>query len=146
MKEANNEQTLIGRSMRLVVLLSIIYALAGNAFFYISYYNVGIVEYSYLIAVFLMVAFAAPIIRFFRNSHWYFPIFIFLFWIPFSVLFAFVLSKLLKLSLYDYDFGLLLVYFLVLNVMITVLGITLGIVVNGITVIWAKYKGKSAKV
>jgi len=145
MKEVNSEQILIGRSMRLVVLLSVIYALAGNAFFYISYYNAGIIDWSYLISAFLIMAFAAPIIRFFRNRHWYFPIFIFLFWIPFSVLFAFVLSKLLKLSLYDYDFGLLLVYFLVLNIMIIVLGITLGIVVNGVMVIWSKYKDKAAK-
>ncbi|MEV5029776.1 hypothetical protein [Paenibacillus sp. LPE1-1-1.1] len=141
MEEAVKEQVLFKRSMRSVLLLSLIYAAAGNAFLYTAYFNSAIVERSYLVCGLMIFAFAIPIVKLFRNRHWYFPIFIFLFWIPFSVLLAFALSQILPLSQNDTDFGLLLVYFLILNVLVMVLSIALAMIINAFWMLWGKYNG-----
>lgn len=130
---------LFKRSMRWVLLLSAIYAAVGNLFLYGAYFNSGIIKRSYIICAIMIIAFALPIVKLFRNRHWYFPAFIFLFWIPFSVLLAYLLSKLLPLSDNNADFGLLLVYFLILNILVIVLGIGLGMLVNGCWMLWDKY-------
>lgn len=143
MEEVTKEQLLFRRSMRLVLVLSAIYAAVSNVFLYTAYYYSGIVEQSYIICMIMIVAFALPIVKFFRNQHWYFPIFIFLFWIPFSVLLAFILSQVLPRSDNTVDFGLLLVYCLILNVIVTLLGITLGMIFNGGSTLWKKYSQAS---
>ncbi|MGO4549303.1 hypothetical protein AB4Z29_31440 [Paenibacillus sp. 2TAB23] len=140
MEEAVMEQALFKRSMRIVLLLSLIYAVAGNMFLYTAYFNSGIVKNSYIICALMVVAFSVPIVKWFRNRHWYFPIFIFLFWIPFSVLLAYVLSQVLPLSRNDTDFGLMLVYFLILNVMIMLLSIALGMLINAGWLLRERYK------
>lgn len=130
---------LFRRSMKRVLLLSAIYAGAGNLFLYAAYFNSGVIKRSYIICAIMIIAFALPIVKLFRNRHWYFPAFIFLFWIPFSVLLAFVLSKVLPQSDNNADFGLLLVYFLILNILVIVLGIGLGMLVNGCWMLYDKY-------
>jgi uncharacterized membrane protein len=140
MEEIPKEQVLFKRSMRSVLVLSVIYAVACNVFLYAAYFNSGIIKQSYLICVIMILAFAAPIVKLFRNRHWYFPAFIFLFWIPLSVILAFVLSQVLPLSDNQTDFGLLLVYFLILNVLVMVLGLSLGMLVNACWMLWDKSK------
>ncbi|WP_139996870.1 hypothetical protein [Paenibacillus paridis] len=140
MEEIPKEQVLFKRSMRSVLVLSVIYAVACNVFLYAAYFNSGIIKLSYLICVIMILAFAAPIVKLFRNRHWYFPAFIFLFWIPLSVILAFVLSQVLPLSDNQTDFGLLLVYFLILNVLVMVLGLSLGMLVNACWLLWDKSK------
>ncbi|WP_424766564.1 hypothetical protein [Paenibacillus sp. sgz302251] len=139
MKEKTEEQVLVRRSMRLVLLLSVVYALAGNIFFYSGYYNNNVIEWSYLISVIMIIAFALPVVMLFRNRHWYFPLFIFLFWIPFSVLIAFLLSRVLPLS-GEQDLALMLFYFLILNLMVILVGIALGMSINGFLMLWKKLK------
>ncbi|WP_028608336.1 hypothetical protein [Paenibacillus harenae] len=141
-QEVSKEQALFRRSLRHVFLLSALYALAGNAFLYASYYNSRIVDWSYLISAIMIAAFAVPVVLLFRNRHWYIPVFIILFWIPFSVLFAFLLSRVLPMTGDPYDFGLLLVYYLILNVIAIVLGIALGMIVNALWLLWSKLKKK----
>ncbi len=143
MEEATKEPMLFRRSMRSVLILSAIYAALSNVFLYTAYFYSGIVERSYIICTIMIIAFALPIVKLFRNQHWYFPIFIFLFWIPFSVLLAFVLSQVLPLSDNTVDFGLLLVYFLILNVIVTLLGIALGMIFNAGSMLWRKYNRTS---
>ncbi|WP_169084439.1 hypothetical protein [Paenibacillus sp. PL91] len=138
MEEAAKEQLLFRRSMRLVLLLSAIYAVVSNVFLYAAYFNSGIVEWSYLICAIMVIAFVVPIVMLFRNRHWYFPAFIFLFWIPFSVLLAFILSQVLPISDHYADFGLLLVYCLILNVVVMVLSIVLGIIINTGWILWQR--------
>ncbi|WP_138753788.1 hypothetical protein [Paenibacillus sinopodophylli] len=139
MEEAVKEQMLFKRSMRTVLLLSFLYAAAGNVWMYAAYFNSGIVENSYLICAGMVLVFAMPIVKWFRNRHWYFPIFIFLFWIPFSVLLAYVLSQILPLSQQNTDFGLLLVYYLILNVLVMLVGLGLGMLVNVCWMLWDRY-------
>jgi hypothetical protein len=141
--EGSKEQAVIRRSLRHVITLSVLYALTGNAVLYASYYKSGIVDWSYLICALMVVAFAAPVVLLFRNRHWYFPAFIFLFWIPFSVLFAFLFSRILPMTEDSYEFGLLLVYYLILNIIAVVLGIALGMVVNAFWLLWRKLKSKN---
>lgn len=130
---------LFRRSMRWVLLLSAVYAAASNVFLYSAYFYNGIVEQSYIICAVMIVAFALPIVKLFRNRHWYFPTFIFLFWIPFSVLLAYVLSLVLPMTNSAVDFGLLLVYCLILNVIVMVLGIGLGMLANASWLLWKKW-------
>lgn len=141
MAEHTKEQLQIRRSMRSVAALSLLYAAAGNAFLYSAYYFNGIIERSSLIGVLMIIAYAAPVVMLFRNRHWYFPAFIILFWIPFSVLLAFALYRLLPLRDDDY-FGMLLVYCLVLNVTVLLLGIALGMLVNACLAVWSRVKAK----
>lgn len=140
MEEAAKEQVLFRRSIRLVLLLSAIYAAAGNVFLYAAYFNSGILEWSYMICALMIIGFALPIVKLFRNRHWYFPAFIFLFWIPFSVLLAYVLSLVLPAPDHYADFGLLLVYFLILNVVVMVLSIALGIIINACWMLLEKFR------
>ncbi|MCA0756128.1 hypothetical protein KP806_13815 [Paenibacillus sp. N4] len=141
MAEHTKEQQQIRRSMRWVVTLSLLYAAAGNAFLYSAYFYNGIVERSSLIGGLMIIAFAAPVVALFRNRHWYFPAFIFLFWIPFSVLLAFALYRLLPLREDDY-FGMLLVYCLVIHITVVLLGIALGMLVNACLAVWSRVKAK----
>jgi hypothetical protein len=128
--------------MGLVLLLSAAYALAGNAFLYSAYFNNDVMKWSYIISTFMVIGYAIPIVVLFRNRHWYFPPFIFLFWIPFSVLFALLFGKALPLADDDYGFALLIVYFLILNVFVIVLGILLGMVINACWMLWSKFARK----
>lgn len=140
MEEAAKEQVLFRRSIRLVLLLSAIYAAVGNVFLYAAYFNSGILEWSYMICALMIFGFALPIVKLFRNRHWYFPAFIFLFWIPFSVLLAYALSLVLPSPDHYADFGLLLVYFLILNVVVMVLSIALGIIINACWMLLEKFR------
>jgi hypothetical protein len=124
---------MLRRSMRRVLLLSLIYALAANALMYAAYFARGIVKWNLPIGIVLVAAYAVPIVLWFRNRHWYFPAFIFLFWIPFSVLIGYGLSLLLPLEQSaDYSMDLLVVVYLIVNVIITLLGLATGMLVNGI--------------
>ncbi|HTG70423.1 MAG TPA: hypothetical protein VL921_14290 [Candidatus Udaeobacter sp.] len=140
MEEAAKEEAVFRRSMRSVLVLSIVYAAAGNVFLYSAYFNSGIVKWSYIICTLMIFAFTLPIVKLFRNRHWYFPAFIFLFWIPFSVLLAYVLSQVLPVSDNYADLGLLLVYFLILNVVVMVLSIAFGMTINGCWMLWKRAK------
>jgi hypothetical protein len=140
MEEAAKEQMLFRRSMRSVLLLSAIYAVVSNVFLYSAYFNNGIVERSYFICTLMVIGFVLPIVKLFRNRHWYFPAFIFLFWIPFSVLLAFILNQVLPLSDHYGDFGLLLVYCLILNVVVMVLSIAIGMIINTGWLLWDRIK------
>lgn len=142
MEEVPEERLLFRRSMRSVLLLSAVYALAGNAFLYSAYFINAVIEWSYIICTVMVIGYAIPVVKLFRNRHWYFPAFIFLFWVPFSVLFAFLIGKVLPLTDDDYGFGLLLVYFLILNVIVIVLGIILGMVINACWMLWSKFAGQ----
>ncbi len=133
MQDISEDQRLIRLSMRRVLLLSLAYALAGNAFMYAAYYNRGIIEWNVPISLLLIAAFAAPIVRWFGNRHWYFPVFIFLFWIPFSVLIGYGLSVALPLRTDAPDsFDLLVVVYLMINVAVVLLGLAAGMLINGI--------------
>ncbi|MNZ85867.1 hypothetical protein D3C78_1046730 [compost metagenome] len=129
------EQLSFSRAMRQVVLLSFLYALISNGFLYAAYYSPVIVEWSYVIALLLIVVISIPIIIWFFNRYWYFPAFIFMFWIPFSVLLAYFLYQVLPTGSNDYEFGLLLLFYLILDVFVVVAGIGLGMAVNGIRVL-----------
>ncbi|MBD2868303.1 hypothetical protein [Paenibacillus arenilitoris] len=140
MEDAKNERAQLGRSLRRVVLLGFAYALAGNGVLYASYYNSGIIDSGYLVCALLAVAFAVPVVLLFRNRHWYFPAFIFLFWIPFSVLIGYLLSLALPMTMDSYEFGLLLVYYLILNVIAIVVGLALGMIVNALWLLGSRLK------
>lgn len=130
MEKATDEQLLIKRSMRSVLLLSVIFAIIANVLMYSAYFNSEIVKWSYFICMVLIIGYAIPIVRLFRNRHWYFPTFIPLFWIPFVVLLGFLLNKVLPMSNDYQNFELLLVYYFILNVIVLVLGIALGMIIN----------------
>jgi hypothetical protein len=140
MEEAAKEPMLFKRSMKSVLLLSAIYAAVSNVYLYSAYFNSRIIEWSYLICTLMVIAFVLPIVKLFRNQHWYFPAFIFLFWIPFSVLLAYVLSQVLPITDDYVDFGLLLVYCLILNVAAMVLSIALGMIINTGWMLWHRMK------
>ncbi|OBZ10034.1 hypothetical protein [Bacillus sp. FJAT-26390] len=140
MEAAAKEPMLFKRSMKSVLLLSAIYAVVSNVYLYSAYFNSSVIEWSYLICTVMVIAFVLPIVKLFRNQHWYFPAFIFLFWIPFSVLLAFVLSQVLPVTDDYVDFGLLLVYCLILNVAVMVLSIALGMIINTGWMLWHRMK------
>lgn len=142
MEEKTNNQMVFRRSLLLSVLLGAAYALAGNAFLYSAYFNSGIIKHSYVICIVMIVLFAVPVVWLFHNRSWYFPVFIFMFWVPFSVLFAFVLGKTLPLIEGDTGFSLLLAYFLILNVTVIVLGLALGMLINGCWALRNKFASK----
>lgn len=143
MEKAPKEELLIKRSMRSVLLLSAIYAIVSNIYLYTAYYNNVIIKWSYPICTILVIAFAFPIVKWFRNRHWYFPALIVLFWIPFGVLLGYLLSKILPNSTDNYDFGLLLVYFFILNVSVMFLAVALGMLINACWMLWAKFRSRS---
>jgi hypothetical protein len=51
-------------------------------------------------------------------------------------------GKALPLADDDYGFALLIVYFLILNVFVIVLGILLGMVINACWMLWSKFARK----
>lgn len=142
MEKATDEQLLIKRSMRSVLLLSVIFAIIANVLMYSAYFNSEIVKWSYFICMVLIIGYAIPIVKLFRNRHWYFSAFIPLFWIPFVVLLGFLLNKVLPMSNDYQNFELLLVYYFILNVIVLVLGIALGMIINASLMLKKKLSSK----
>ncbi|MFF2092510.1 hypothetical protein [Paenibacillus sp. NPDC058174] len=119
----------------IAVLASVIYALIGNTFFNMAYHNDAVFNNSYWIAGVLAVLYAVPVVIWFRNRYWYFPLFIPVLWVPFAVITGLLFPRLPEGAMGG---GMLLLFIHILNLGAVGLGAALGMTVNGILAAWRK--------
>ncbi|GGG85329.1 hypothetical protein GCM10010918_49100 [Paenibacillus radicis (ex Gao et al. 2016)] len=123
------------RATLIAVLASVIYALIGNTFFNMAYYSDAIFNNSYWIAAVLAALYAVPVVIWFRNRYWYFPLFIPVLWVPFVVITGFIFPRLPEGAMGG---GMLLLFIHILNLGAVALGVALGMTVNAIMAAWRK--------
>lgn len=128
------------RSMLFVVLLSVIYAIIGNTFYSIANRYSAVIDMAYTISILLTVLQAVPVVLWFRNKYWYFPLFIPVLWVPMAVIASFLFSSIFPASEDEIGGGILMVFIYGLNLGTIVIGVLLGIVVNAAYAAWGKFR------
>ncbi|WP_188892332.1 hypothetical protein [Paenibacillus radicis (ex Gao et al. 2016)] len=100
-----------------------------------AYYSDAIFNNSYWIAAVLAALYAVPVVIWFRNRYWYFPLFIPVLWVPFVVITGFIFPRLPEGAMGG---GMLLLFIHILNLGAVALGVALGMTVNAIMAAWRK--------
>ncbi|MFF2481231.1 hypothetical protein [Paenibacillus sp. NPDC058071] len=121
------------------VAISVIYAIFGNTFFYLASRYTMVLDQSYTVFILFAAMIAASVIWRFRSRYWYFPLFIPILWIPFTVIFAFLMSAVFPLPEDNLGGGLMVLFIHGLNLGAVLIGVALGMAVNAAAVAWKKF-------
>ncbi|MUT65121.1 hypothetical protein GOM71_04155 [Paenibacillus sp. NEAU-GSW1] len=101
-----------------------------------AYYSEAVIANSYFIFAVMAVLFTVPVVVWFRSRYWYFPLFIPVLWVPFTIITMFIIPGLPE---DDMGGGMLALYIYFLMLGAVLLGSIIGMTINGAATAWKKF-------
>ncbi|TQR41118.1 hypothetical protein [Paenibacillus popilliae] len=113
-----------------LILISALFSIIGDVFFYLFYYNDFSPEVLYYFIAVLSMGYTVPIVLYYRNKFWYMSFLILGFYVVFSFVLAFICGILFPVAKGDLGAGILLLLIQGSNLFSIGIGILLGLLIN----------------